>query len=70
MAYVLFGHSLSADKVFSMAQYFNILQFTMAILYPLAVAAVAETAVSIERIEVRNLSDCVKPITYQIRYIA
>jgi len=53
MAYVLFGYSISADKVFSMAQYFNILQLTMAILYPLAVAAVAETAVSIKRIEVR-----------------
>lgn len=53
MAYVLCGYSISADKVFSMAQYFNILQLTMAILYPLAVAAVAETAVSIKRIEVR-----------------
>ncbi|KMQ89959.1 multidrug resistance-associated protein 4-like protein [Lasius niger] len=51
MAYVLFGHSISADKVFSVAQYFHTLQFTMAILYPLAVAAVAETAVSMERIE-------------------
>ncbi|XP_025264055.1 multidrug resistance-associated protein 4 [Camponotus floridanus] len=51
MAYVLFGYSISADKVFSMAQYFNILQLTMAIIYPLAVAAVAETAVSIKRIE-------------------
>ncbi|XP_070149239.1 ATP-binding cassette sub-family C member 4 [Polyergus mexicanus] len=51
MAYVLFGYSISADKVFSMAQYFNILQLTMAILYPLAVASVAETAVSIKRVE-------------------
>lgn len=70
MAYVLFGHSISADKVFSVAQYFHTLQFTMAILYPLAVAAVAETAVSMERIEVRNLSDCDKTIIYQIRHIA
>lgn len=53
MAYVLFGYSISADKVFSMAQYFNILQLTMAILYPLAVASVAETTISIKRIEVR-----------------
>lgn len=53
MVYVLFGHSISADKVFSMAQYFNILQLTMAIWYPLAVASVAETTVSIKRIEVR-----------------
>jgi len=53
MAYVLLGNSISADKVFSMAQYFNILQLTMAILYPMAVAAAAEAAVSIQRIEVK-----------------
>lgn len=53
MAYVLYGYSISADKVFSMAQYFNLLQLTMAIWYPIAIAAVAEAAVSIKRIEVR-----------------
>ncbi|XP_018402741.1 PREDICTED: multidrug resistance-associated protein 4-like [Cyphomyrmex costatus] len=51
MAYVLYGHSISADKVFSLAQYFNILQLTMAIFYPMAVAGAAEAAVSIKRIE-------------------
>ncbi|EZA56728.1 Multidrug resistance-associated protein [Ooceraea biroi] len=51
MSYVFLGHSISADKVFSMAQYFNILQLTMAILYPMAVAHAAEAAVSIKRIE-------------------
>jgi len=55
MAYVLCGHSISADKVFSLAQYFNILQLTMAIFYPMAVAGAAEAAVSIKRIEVRLL---------------
>jgi len=55
MAYVLYGHSISADKVFSMAQYFNILQLTMAIWYPTAVAGAAEAAVSIKRIEVRSI---------------
>lgn len=53
MAYVLLGNSISADKVFSIAQYFNILQLTMAILYPMAVSAVAEAHVSIKRLEVR-----------------
>lgn len=53
MAYVLYGYSISADKVFSMAQYFNLLQLTMAIWYPIAIAAAAEAAVSIKRIEVR-----------------
>ncbi|XP_017758049.1 PREDICTED: multidrug resistance-associated protein 4-like [Eufriesea mexicana] len=51
MAYVLLGNHISADKVFSMAQYFNILQLTMAILYPMAVSAVAEASVSIKRLE-------------------
>lgn len=53
MAYVLLGNTISADKVFSMAQYFNILQLTMAILYPMAVSAAAEAHVSIKRLEVR-----------------
>ncbi|CAK9794749.1 ATP-binding cassette sub-family C member 4 [Anthophora plagiata] len=51
MAYVLLGNSISADKVFSMAQYFNILQLTMAILYPMAISAVAEASVSIKRLQ-------------------
>ncbi|XP_053975915.1 ATP-binding cassette sub-family C member 4-like [Hylaeus volcanicus] len=51
MAYVLLGNNISADKAFSMAQYFNILQVTMAILYPMAVSAIAEASVSIKRLE-------------------
>ncbi|XP_076240264.1 ATP-binding cassette sub-family C member 4 [Calliopsis andreniformis] len=51
MAYVLLGNYISADKAFSIAQYYNILQLTMAILYPMAVSAAAEAAVSIKRVE-------------------
>ncbi|XP_076166864.1 ATP-binding cassette sub-family C member 4 [Ptiloglossa arizonensis] len=51
LAYVLLGNNISADKVFSMAQYFNILQLTMAILYPMAVSALAEAGVSVKRLE-------------------
>ncbi|XP_046836014.1 ATP-binding cassette sub-family C member 4 [Vespa crabro] len=51
MAYVLHGNNISADKVFSMAQYFNILQATMAIFYPMAVAYAAEALISIRRLE-------------------
>ncbi|XP_076295432.1 ATP-binding cassette sub-family C member 4 isoform X2 [Lasioglossum baleicum] len=51
MAYVLLGNSISADKVFSMAQYFNVLQLTMAILYPMAISSAAEASVSIKRLE-------------------
>ncbi|XP_015433210.1 PREDICTED: multidrug resistance-associated protein 4 [Dufourea novaeangliae] len=51
MAYVLLGNNISADKVFSIAQYFNVLQLTMAILYPMAVSSAAEASVSIKRLE-------------------
>ncbi|XP_043488596.1 ATP-binding cassette sub-family C member 4-like [Polistes fuscatus] len=51
MAYVLLGNNISADKVFSMAQYFNILQATMAIFYPIAVSSAAEALVSIKRLQ-------------------
>ncbi|XP_076650867.1 ATP-binding cassette sub-family C member 4 isoform X2 [Halictus rubicundus] len=69
MAYALLGNSISADKVFSMAQYFNILQLTMAILYPMAVSSAAEASVSIKRLEhflllkENNTAVNVKPIS-------
>jgi len=71
MGYVLLGHSISADKVFSMAQYFNILQLTMAILYPMAVTSAAEAAVSIKRIEVRksNNKEYINIIDINYKYI-
>ncbi|KAL6264110.1 hypothetical protein P5V15_004188 [Pogonomyrmex californicus] len=69
MAYVLYGHSISADKVFSMAQYFNILQLTMAILYPMAVAAAAEAAVSVKRIENFLLLNENVPLTQSLSII-
>lgn len=55
MAYALNGNDITADKVFSMAQYFNILQLTMAIFYPMAVAASAEAFVSINRLQVYKI---------------
>ncbi|XP_011505092.1 PREDICTED: multidrug resistance-associated protein 4-like isoform X1 [Ceratosolen solmsi marchali] len=51
VAFVLQGYTISADKVFTMAQYFNILQLSMAILYPRAVGCAAEARISIKRIE-------------------
>ncbi|XP_053671125.1 ATP-binding cassette sub-family C member 4-like [Anopheles nili] len=48
---VIEGRSITADIVFPMAQFFNILQLTAAIFYPLAVSLGAEALVSIERIE-------------------
>ncbi|ERL84841.1 hypothetical protein D910_02265 [Dendroctonus ponderosae] len=67
VAYSLVGYRITADIVFSMAQYFNILQrkqqfflfvsdtifipLAMAIVYPLAVSLSAETWVAIKRLE-------------------
>lgn len=50
-AAVLLGQAVTADVVFSMAQYYNILQLVAAIWYPLAVSFGAEALVSIKRIE-------------------
>ncbi|XP_032663383.1 multidrug resistance-associated protein 4-like isoform X2 [Odontomachus brunneus] len=66
MTYVLLGHSISADKVFSMAQYYNILQITMAIMYPLALASAAEAAVSMKRIENFLLLDENVPLAHSL----
>lgn len=48
---VFLGRTISADIVFSMAQYFNTLQLVAAIFYPLAVSLGAEALVSITRVE-------------------
>ncbi|XP_055540970.1 probable multidrug resistance-associated protein lethal(2)03659 isoform X2 [Wyeomyia smithii] len=45
------GRAITADIVFPMAQFFNILQLTAAIFYPLAVSLGAEALVSIDRIQ-------------------
>ncbi|GFG28327.1 hypothetical protein Cfor_09080 [Coptotermes formosanus] len=51
LCYSFMGHHISADKVFAMAQFYNILQLSMAIFYPQAVQLAAETKVSIKRLE-------------------
>ncbi|XP_014237759.1 multidrug resistance-associated protein 4-like isoform X1 [Trichogramma pretiosum] len=62
LAYVLQGNNhVTADKVFTMAQYFNILQLTMAIFFPRAVQCAAEAKVSVSRIEDFLLLDEVEP---------
>ncbi|KFB53213.1 AGAP003221-PA-like protein [Anopheles sinensis] len=48
---VIEGRAITADIVFPMAQFFNILQLTAAIFYPLAVSLGAEALVSIDRIQ-------------------
>ena len=52
MIYVLQGNSITADKAFSMVQYFTILQVLLGYNYPKAMQNAAESRVSIKRIEV------------------
>ncbi|KRT79573.1 ABC transporter ATP-binding protein, partial [Oryctes borbonicus] len=51
ICYYLLGNRITANKVFSMAQFFNILQISMAIYLPLAVQLGAEALVAIRRAE-------------------
>lgn len=51
ICFVCLGNSILPQQVFSMAQYFNLLQLTMSIFYPMSISYGAEALVSIERIE-------------------
>lgn len=51
ITYVLLGNNITADKTYSMAQFFNLLQLAMAIYYPMAISMGAETLVSIKRLQ-------------------
>ncbi|KAF2894003.1 hypothetical protein ILUMI_12173 [Ignelater luminosus] len=51
ITYVLFGNKITADKVFSMAQFFNLMQLVLAIRFPTAVTYGAETMVTIKRLQ-------------------
>lgn len=50
-ACIMMGYSITADIVYSMAQYFNVLQLNAAIFYPMALSLGAEALVSIRRVE-------------------
>ncbi|XP_069685044.1 ATP-binding cassette sub-family C member 4-like isoform X2 [Periplaneta americana] len=51
LAYVLMGFDITPEKVFSLAQFYNNLNQTMAIFFPSAVEYKAESAVSINRLQ-------------------
>ncbi|XP_057653038.1 ATP-binding cassette sub-family C member 4-like isoform X2 [Diorhabda carinulata] len=51
ICFILLGNNISADKVFSLAQTFNILQLVVAISYPIAISLGAESLVSVERLQ-------------------
>ncbi|KAJ8979913.1 hypothetical protein NQ317_005349, partial [Molorchus minor] len=51
ICFVLWGNVITPDKTFSLVQFFNLLQLAMAIYYPAAITAGAETLVSIKRLQ-------------------
>lgn len=52
VTFVLLGGEMRAQTAYASAQYFNLLQLACNILIPLGLAFLAETMVSIKRIEV------------------
>lgn len=54
VAFVLMGGVIRAEITFSLVQYFNLLQLACNIFFPLALAFLAETKVSVRRLEVNR----------------
>lgn len=51
ITYVFLGSNITADKTYSMAQFFNTLQLALAIYYPMAISFGAEALVSVKRLQ-------------------
>ncbi|XP_049853309.1 probable multidrug resistance-associated protein lethal(2)03659 isoform X1 [Schistocerca gregaria] len=51
LAYVLLGYEITAEKVFVMTSYYNILRQTMTVFFPQGISQVAEGMVSIKRLQ-------------------
>lgn len=56
VAFVVLGGDIRAEITFSLVQYFNLLQLACNIFFPMALAFLAETMVSIKRIEVSKIN--------------
>ena len=52
MSYVLTGHILTAQKVFTCLSLFNSVRIVMTLFFPIAITFMNEGRVSIERIQV------------------
>lgn len=48
--FVVLGNQITSDRVFSMAQFFNILQLLLAVYYPMAISYGAEALTSVQRL--------------------
>ncbi|KAG9435895.1 multidrug resistance-associated protein lethal [Apis mellifera carnica] len=51
LAYILYGHKITAEKVFMLQAYYNILRLTMTVYFPQGVTQIAELLVSIKRLQ-------------------
>ncbi|KAL3283449.1 hypothetical protein HHI36_006594 [Cryptolaemus montrouzieri] len=51
ICFVLLGNEIRADLVYSLSMYFNLLQLTLAIMFPSVISMGAETLVSIRRLQ-------------------
>ncbi|XP_078047115.1 putative multidrug resistance-associated protein lethal(2)03659 [Augochlora pura] len=51
LAYVLYGENITAEKVFMLTAYYNILRQTMTVFFPQGITQIAEAMVSIKRLE-------------------
>lgn len=52
VAFALAGNRLRGDIVFSMAQYCNLLQLTVSIMFPYALSTFGEARISVKRLQV------------------
>lgn len=50
LAYVLFGYNITAEQVFVLTSFYNILRQSMTVFFPQGIAQVAEASVSIRRL--------------------
>ena len=61
LGYVLFGNAISAQKVFMLTNYYNVLRLTMTVFFPQGLAFLAETKVSVQRLTDFLLYEEVEP---------
>uniref|UniRef100_A0A1Y1K348 Multidrug resistance-associated protein lethal(2)03659 n=4 Tax=Photinus pyralis TaxID=7054 RepID=A0A1Y1K348_PHOPY len=61
LGYVLFGNAITAQKVFMLTNYYNVLRLTMTVFFPQGLAFLAETKVSIQRLTEFLLHEEVAP---------